>query len=249
MRFIFTILLASLSSLLFAQDEIIDDPLMEDIRFEDQADGYFGLHVAVPMAGMKAATKNKMGDNGYGFTLQVLSNPHTWGSNKRNGPFRLGGELGYTYYGRFIQDVNINGFNGSYKTSHGMVTLNAVARVRPPVNERFVPFLDLFAGGDFYLSRIRENLSAIESGLGIQPLDLASSSSVSFTRGVAAGFSVAPKNKDGVRIYFRGSYNKGTSIKYIERYSMAYDPDKNAITYRMGKAPVSYWMFTVGVGI
>ena len=165
MRFISTIIF-SFIILSSAAQEIEDTTWYEgperDFRFTDEADGYFALHTTMPFSKMKQATQNKMGDNGYGVTLQVLSNPYTWGKNKRNGPFRIGAELGYTYYGRFIQDVMINGFTGSYKTSYGVASLNAVARVRPPVNDRFVPFLDLIAGGDFYLSSIKENLSAIE---------------------------------------------------------------------------------------
>src|SRR5690606_7199436 len=125
-----------------------------------------------------------------GLGLSVLSNPFSWGRNKRNSPLRLGGELGYTYYGRFLSDVNINGFRGSYKTSYGILQLNAVAQLRPMYTEAFTPFLEILAGGNFYLSSTRENLSVIESALGIPAFEIDSYASVGFNKGIAAGFSV-----------------------------------------------------------
>ena len=67
-----------------------------------------------------------MGNLGFGAGFAVLSNPFTWGKNKRNSPLRIGGEAGYTYYGRFLSEVNINGYKGDYKTSYGILQLNAI---------------------------------------------------------------------------------------------------------------------------
>src|SRR5689334_16129852 len=75
--------------------------------------GYLAFQVGIPVSGMQAAIKNNMGNTGFGGGFAILSNPFSWGKRKRNSSLRIGGELGYTYYGRFLTDVNIGGYDGS----------------------------------------------------------------------------------------------------------------------------------------
>lgn len=210
--------------------------------------GAFSLQVGIPAEAMRHAIRNQMGDLGFGLGLSVLSNPFSWGRNKRNSPLRLGGEIGYTYYGRFLSDVNINGYRGSYKTSYGILQLNAVAQLRPMYTETFTPFLEVLAGGNFYLSSTRENLSVIESALGIPAFEIDSYASVGFNKGVAAGFSVGKTRPDAARLQVRVSYNVGSDIKYVVRNSLVFDPSYNMLSYEVNRAPVRYLMVQVGIG-
>lgn len=209
--------------------------------------GQLAFQIGAPTLPMQRAIKNQMGDIGFGAGLTVLSNPFSWGRNKRNSPFKLGAELGYTYYGRFLSDVNINGYNGSYKTSYGILNLNAIARVSLSHMHRITPFAEVLAGGNFYLSRTHENLSVIESALGIQSFDLDNFASVGFNKGLAAGIVVG-RPQSGTGVVLRVSYNVGSDIKYIVRNSLTYDASANQLTYNISKAPVKYFMIQLGIG-
>jgi hypothetical protein len=238
---IFCALAFLLPVLLSAQEEKPSYPL-------ETLNGALSLQVGIPSEAMRDAIRNEMGDLGFGLGLSVLSNPFSWGRNKRNSPLRLGGELGYTYYGRFLSDVNINGFRGSYKTSYGILQLNAVAQLRPMYTEVFTPFLEILAGGNFYLSSTRENLSVIESALGIPAFEIDSYASVGFNKGIAAGFSVGKTRPDAARLQVRVSYNVGSDIKYVVRNSLIFDPAYNMLSYEVNRAPVRYLMVQVGIG-
>lgn len=211
--------------------------------------GFFALQVGVPTKEMQSAIRNNMGNTGIGGALMVLSNPFAWGKNKRNSCLRVGAELGYTYYGRFLTDVNVGGYRGDYKTSYGIMQLNGVIQLRPKVPERVNPFAEILAGGNFYFSSIRENLDAIESALGIQAFDLGGYSSASFNKGVAVGCSFGnPKKHKGAFVTLRVSYNWGSDIKYVERNSLAYNPNSGNLEYSVGRAPVRYFMVQLGIG-
>jgi hypothetical protein len=224
-----------------AQDKATERPPVESLW------GQLAFQVGAPTLPMQRAIRNQMGDIGFGAGLTVLSNPFSWGRNKRNSPFKLGAELGYTYYGRFLSDVNINGYNGSYKTSYGILNLNAIARVSLSHMHRITPFAEVLAGGNFYLSRTHENLSVIESALGIQSFDLDNFASVGFNKGLAAGIVVG-RRQSGTGVVLRVSYNVGSDIKYIVRNSLTYDASANQLTYNISKAPVKYFMIQLGIG-
>ena len=93
------------------------------------------LQAGIPTGNAKSNSK-QYGKLGIGAGFILLSNPSTWGKNKRNSPLRVGVEAGYTYYGRFISDVNINGYQGDYKTSYGIFQVNALLQVRPALPKR-----------------------------------------------------------------------------------------------------------------
>lgn len=210
--------------------------------------GFVGLQVGIPSAEMQRAIRNRMGNLGFGLGLIILSDPGTWGAHKYKSSFRLGGELGYSYYGRFLSDVSINGYEGSYKTSYGLAQLNVVIQVRPPQLQRISPFVDVIAGGNFYLSRTKENLNAIESALGIQAFEIDSYASVGFNKGIAAGFSFGdPDLYRAPRLTIRLSYNMGSDIHYVERNSLVFNSGAYRLEYRVGRAPVRYFMAQLGV--
>ncbi len=212
-------------------------------------DVMLAANLAMPFPEMKKAIRNNMGDAGFGISFLCLSNPLSWGKVKKTSPFRLGAEIGYTYYGRFKSQVFANGFGGDYKTSYGIAKLNAVLRFRPPHTNTFTPFADVFAGGNFYLSSIRENLGLLESSLGLQSVDFGGTASASFAKGIAVGFSLGSVKPDKGRFVFRLSYTEGSAIRYIVRNSLRYDPNYNQLIYDEGRAPLRYMMIEIGIGI
>ena len=219
-------------------------------KSESHFDAMLAANIAMPFPEMKKAIKNNMGDAGFGISLLYLSNPLSWGKEKKASPVRLGAEIGYTYYGRFKSEIFVNGFGGGdYKTSYGIAKLNAIVRLRPAYTHTFTPFADVFAGGNFYLSSIRENLGLLETSLGLQSIDFGGTSSASFTKGVAVGFSVGALQKDKARFVCRISYTDGSSIRYIVRNSLRYDPNYNQLVYQEGRAPLRYIMIEIGIGI
>lgn len=215
---------------------------VEDVK------GLFALQAGIPSKAMQPAVKNNMGNLGFGAGLRILTNPFTWGRNKRDSPLRLGAESGYTYYGRFLSDVNINGYHGDYKTSYGILQLNALLQLRPQRPEIISPFIEIFAGGSFYLSSTKENLDVIESGLGIQAFEIGNYSSASFNKGIALGCNMGKVKRDKERVTIRLSCNWGTDIKYVVRNSLEYNPYSGSLEYTVGKAPVKYLMAQVGIG-
>jgi hypothetical protein len=215
----------------------------------ESVNGFFAMQVGVPSKIMQRAIKNNMGNLGFGAGFAVLTNPFTWGKNKRNSPLRIGGEGGYTYYGRFLSDVNINGYHGDYKTSYGILQLNALLQLRPQHPEVITPFIELLAGGSFYLSRIKENLDLIESSLGIETFDLDSYSSASFNKGVAVGCYIGNhQKKEAARFTIRVSYNRGNSIKYVVRNSLIYNAANNRLEYDVDRAQANYFIVQLGIG-
>jgi hypothetical protein len=218
-------------------------------KYVERTNVLLGIQVGIPGSpSMKEATKNNMGNMGFGGALCVLTNPFAWGRNKRNSPLRIGGELGYTYYGRFLSDVNINGYGGDYKTSYGILQLNGLLQLRPGVPEYFTPFIDVFAGGSFYISSTKENLSAIESGLGIPSFEIGSYSSASFTKGAAIGCSIGKFRENQARFTMRVSYTWGPKIRYVVRNSLAYNPS-DGLQISIGETYVRYFLVQVGIGI
>ncbi|HEY6502489.1 MAG TPA: hypothetical protein VIZ28_00820, partial [Chitinophagaceae bacterium] len=168
------------------------------------------FQVGIPSKEMLEAIKNNMGNTGFGGALCILTNPFTWGKNKRNSPLRIGAEIGYTYYGRFISNVNINGYNGSYKTSYGILHANALFRLMPSTPAPVRPFIEALIGGNFYLSNIKENLDAIETALGLEGFDIDNYASSGFNKGVAIGCGFGgKKKKDSGKFILRVSYNWG----------------------------------------
>lgn len=226
----------------YAQETNIEKEEIESVN------GFFAIQVGIPSKTMQKAIKNNMGNLGFGGGFALLTNPFTWGKNKRNSPLRLGGEAGYTYYGRFLSDVNINGYHGDYKTSYGILQLNALLQLRPKYPEVITPFIELLAGGSFYISRIKDNLDLIESSLGIETFDLDSYSSASFNKGIAVGCNIGKLKKEAPRLTIRISYNRGNSIKYVVRNSLVYNPSNNRLEYEVDRAPVNYFMIQVGIG-
>jgi len=215
----------------------------------ESVNGMFAFQVGIPTSKMQEAIQNKMGDAGFGGALIILTNPATWGKNKKNSPVRLGVEAGYTYYGRFITDVEVGGYHGDYKTSYGIIQLNGILQVRPRVSEKVTPFAEFLAGGNFYISTIKENFGVIESALGIDNIDLESHSSSSFNKGFAVGCYIGkPKKIGDARFALRLSYNRGGDISYVVRNSVAYNPSTGRIEYEVGEAPANYFMVQIGVG-
>jgi hypothetical protein len=208
----------------------------------------FAFQVGIPTSQMKSAIKNNMGNIGFGAGLSVLTNPFTWGHNKRNSPLRIGGEIGYTYYGRFLSDVYINGYRGNYKTSYGILHANVLLRLLPSEPAPVRPFLEILAGGNFYLSNTKEDLNAIETAFGLQGFDIGSYASSGFNKGVAVGCSFGKKkSKDDALFVLRLSYNRGSDIKYVVRNSLVYNG--SGLQYSIDKVPVSYIMVQAGVGL
>jgi hypothetical protein len=239
-RMIFFILTFLFSDLIQAQTD--------QQKYIEKGNGLIALQVGIPSKAMQAAIENKMGNLGFGIGVSGFTNPFSWGRNKHNSPLRIGGEAGYTYYGRFLSDVNINGSRGDYKTSYGIVQLNAILQLRPSLPEVVSPFLEVLGGGNFYLSTTKENLSAIESSLGITAFDMGSYSSASFNKGVAVGCSFGKPRRDQARFTVRLSYNWGKNIKYVVRNSLAYNSSNGHLEYYTGSAPVRYLMAQLGIG-
>lgn len=223
-----------------------------DTKTKSHFDAMFAANIGIPFPEMKKAIQNNMGDAGFGISLLFLSNPLSWGkkeADKKASPFRVGAEIGYTYYGRFKTEVNINGYGGDYKTSYGIAKLQAIVRFRPAYTQTFTPFADVFAGGNFYLSTIKENLGLLESSLGLQSLDFGGTSSASFSKGIAVGFTVGSVKPDNARFACRISFTDGSSIRYIVRNSLQYDATYNRLVYQEGRAPLRYIMIELGIGI
>ncbi|MBL0357664.1 MAG: hypothetical protein IPP72_12625 [Chitinophagaceae bacterium] len=234
-------LLLLMQSAVYCQD---DNATESSQKTRNNADAMLALNVGIPFPAMTRAIQNNMGNMGFGLSGLYLANPF---SNK-NSPLRLGGEVGYTYYGRFKSDVNVNGYSGDYKTSYGIITLHGIARLRPSYTHRVSPFLDIFAGGNFYISAIKENLGFIESALGLQAFDLGGELSASFSRGIGAGVTIGSPVKDQGRFVLRLSYNAGSPLKYIVRNSLTYDESSRSLVYQTGRASVKYIMLQVGIG-
>lgn len=249
--FLFTNLFLFVLSTVYAQDSTGSENNTSFISSQKiiEGDGMLSLNLSLPSEDMMELTRNNMFGSGFGGSLLFLSNPGTWGKNDKNTVLRIGGELGYTYYGRFITDVNINGYRGDYKTSYGIAHLNAILRLRPPEVGPIVPFGDFFIGGNFYFSTIKENLDAIETSLGLEPFNFGGTSSASFVKGAAAGISIGSRNPLKARLILRVSYAKGSSLRYIVRNSLEFDPNYNSLTYQTNRAPVEYFLAQVGIGL
>lgn len=216
----------------------------------EQTNVSLAFEVGIPFKVMQAAIKNNMGNIGFGGVLSFLTNPFTWGAIKRNSPLRIGAEIGYTYYGRFLSEVNINGYRGNYKTSYGILHANVLLRLLPSSPAPVRPFIEVMGGGNFYLSDTKENLNAIESALGLQGFDIDSYASTGFNKGVAIGCSFGKKtrrNDDGL-FTLRMSYNLGSDIRYVVRNSLVYNPGQG-LQYTVGRAKVKYIMVQAGVGL
>lgn len=214
----------------------------------ESINGLLAIQVGIPSEKTRQAILNEMGNVGFGGGLTVLTNPFSWGKNKRNSPLRIGAEVGYTYYGRFISEVNINGYSGDYKTSYGILNLNGVIQLRSSEAEKINPFAEFLMGGSFYLSSIRENLDVIESSLGIRPVDMGGYNSASFNKGLAVGVTIGKPERKSARFTLRVSYNWGSNIKYVVRNSLNYDPATGGLSYQVGEAPVRYLLAQVGIG-
>src|SRR6476469_6359278 len=124
-------------------------------------DNGVALNIGMPTGAMQPAIRNNMFNLGFGLSILAAYNPF-----KKSSILRLGGEIGYTYYGRFK--------SGGLKTSYGIGHLAPVIRLRPDIASPLVPFFDIFAGGDFYISDTKEDLDALATIAGIESYDFGS---------------------------------------------------------------------------
>ena len=194
----------------------------------DQDNGV-ALNIGMPSQSMQPAIRNNMFNLGFGLSILAAYNPF-----KRSSVLRLGGEIGYTYYGRFK--------SGGLKTSYGIAHLAPVVRLRPDNASALVPFFDIFAGGDFYISNTKEDLDALETIAGIESYSFGGTISASFIKGLATGVMIRFSKKDLSRLLLRLSYTRGSRIKYVDRNSL--DP---AYGFLQGRAPVEYFAIQVGI--
>lgn len=234
--------------LLISISGISQEPTNSKSKEVESINGLLAFQIGIPSKKTQEAILNEMGNVGFGGGLTILTNPLSWGKNKRDSPLRIGAEVGYTYYGRFISEVNINGYSGDYKTSYGILNLNGVIQLRSSQAEKINPFAEFLIGGSFYLSSIRENLDVIESSLGIQPVDMGGYNSASFNKGLAVGLTIGKPEKQSARFTVRVSYNWGSDIKYVVRNSINYDPGSGSLTYQVGQAPMRYLLAQIGIG-
>jgi hypothetical protein len=187
------------------------------------------LNIGMPSKAMQQAIRNNMFNKGFGLSVLVVYNPF-----KRTSVLRLGGEIGYTYYGRFK--------SGGLKTSYGIAHLVPVIRLRPDISSAIIPFADVFAGGDFYISNTKEDLGALETIAGIESYDFGSTISASFVKGLATGVMIRFSKSATSRLLLRFSYARGTPIKYVDRNSL--DP---VYGFLEGRSPVEYFAIQVGI--
>lgn len=202
------------------------------------SEAFYSIQMDMPNEKMRPAVRNNMGDKGFGLAASFMANPYTWGRNKRNSPLRIGGELGYTYYGRFKQS--------GIKASTGMIHLTAMARLHHEEAHRLMPFFDIFAGGNFYMASFREDVNAIESIAGLEPSSFASMNSASFVHGAAVGVFLGQEHPEKMRLQLRFAYTRGTAFKYVERNSMVVV--NNGVYVLIGKVPVDYFSIQIGLG-
>ena len=209
-----------------------------------------GLHVGIPTKDMRKAIRNNMMDMGFGLNFVFVSDPLLWfNKNAPSSPVRLGADVGYTYYGRFLSEITVNGYKGDYKTSYGIGHLNGILRLRPPHHSAIIPYIDGLIGLNVYFSSTKENFSFIESALGLESLAFAGTASASFVKGFGAGFTIGRKDPNKPRINFRATYQAGSSIKYVERNSINYEQGSNRLTYVEGRAPVKYFTAQVAFAL
>jgi hypothetical protein len=192
-------------------------------------DNGVSLNIGMPTRAMQPAIRNNMFNLGFGLSVLAVYNPF-----KKSGILRLGGEIGYTYYGRFK--------SGGLKTSYGIAHLAPVIRLRPDIASPLVPFFDIFAGGDFYISDTKEDLDALATIAGIESYDFRSTISASFVKGLATGLMIRFSQNATSRLLLRLSYARGTRIQYVDRKSV--DP---AYGFLQGRAPVEYFAIQVGI--
>ena len=207
-------------------------------------DVLLAINVGGALGDTKKAVQNNMGNLGFGLSLEMLWDPFRWGGGK--GPVRIGGDIGYSYYGRFKSDVDINGYHGDYKTSYGIGRINGILRFRPTEEKNFVPFADVFAGGNLYMADTKENLNAIETALGFKSVSFGGKSSFGFNKGIGAGFSARVGKEDFVKL--RVSGNWGTPVYYVVRNSVTYDAGSNRLVYQTGRAKLNYILVEFGIG-
>ncbi|MBC7948750.1 MAG: hypothetical protein H7Y42_12755 [Chitinophagaceae bacterium] len=242
------IVIALLAFLVVKQSSAQDEPAERTERVE-RVNALLAFQVGIPFKEMQSAIRNNMGNMGFGGAFMFLTNPFSWSRNEKNSPLRIGGEIGYTYYGRFLSDVNIGGYRGSYKTSYGILQLNALVRLIPSMPSKVRPFFDVLIGGNFYLSSTKEDLSAIESAFGLEGFDIDSYASAGFNKGIAVGCNFGKKKfRDDALFTLRISYNRGSDIKYVVRNSLVYN-SSNGLQYSVGRAPVKYLMVQAGIGL
>ncbi len=215
----------------------------------ERLNGRLMIEWSLPGSGMRPAMKNNMGNSGFGASFAILSNPASWCRQRRNSPLRLGVDAGYTYFGRFLSEVSVNGYRGNYKTSYGILHANAVLQLRPALADRIMPYLEVLGGGNFYLSNTKQDLSAIETGLGVHGFDIGSYASAGFNKGLALGASFGRPGRNSPQVSVRMAYHWGDRLRYIVRNSLVYNPGSGSLEYFVAEAPVRYFLFQIGLAL
>ena len=84
-----------------SQDSLVNTAQSKKVAHKKGADDVFiALNVGGALGDTKNAVRNNMGNLGFGASIEILWDPFKWGGGK--GPMRIGGEISYSYYGRFI---------------------------------------------------------------------------------------------------------------------------------------------------
>jgi hypothetical protein len=214
---------------LLTKNEPANNIYKDPNTFHSDEDDGVALNIGMPSPVMQPAIRNNMFNLGFGLSVLVAYNPF-----KNSSILRFGGEIGYTYYGRFK--------SGGLKTSYGIAHLAPVIRLRPDIGSAMVPFFDIFAGGDFYISNTKEDLGALQTIAGIESYDFGSTISASFVKGLATGVMIRFTKTATSRLLLRLAYARGTPIKYVERNSL--DPSYG---FLQSRAPVEYFAMQIGI--
>jgi hypothetical protein len=200
---------------------------------------YLGLAFTQPIGSYKLAYPQ---GHGLGGTLGILVRPMSG-----HAPVELGLEAGYLPFGIEKHIIGQNSPDAyTLKTTHSLIPLHAVARLKPKRLATFNPYLDGLAGISIFNTRTKIKQDIISFFQNEDAVVVNKKNSTVFSYGLAAGISFGGgKNK-----YFFGDlrlvYLESPVASYVKKRDITIDQNGDAF-YHLTRSETSMFMLQLNL--
>ncbi|TXK37030.1 hypothetical protein FVR03_16260 [Pontibacter qinzhouensis] len=190
----------------------------EEEPLQSVGTAYLGASYAIPLGGYRQAYPQA---NALGGTFGLLLNPRSYPS-----PLEVGVQVSYLSQGI---DKNRSSFSNVYpiiKTSHSLVPLHLVARVKPQKPMRFKPYIDGLVGITIFntRSKLKEDIFDFMRD-DHEAIVLGKYRTTVFSCGIGAGMLLWESNSKNSFADIRVTYLQSPFTTYVRKRDVAVQQD------------------------
>lgn len=171
---------------------------------------YLGFNYAQPLGGFKEAYPD---GNAVGGTFGLLVNPL-----KRPSLVEVGMQVSYLSQGVGKIGTNVMSYYETYKTSHSIIPVHLVARVKAQSNLPVTPYLDGLTGMTFFYTNTKLKEGAFDFlRENYEPIVLNKYRSAGISYGIGAGLTLNTRKANDMHVDLRVVYLQSALSRYVKK--------------------------------